>query len=25
HSLSSFGNNFDATFPHRWIGRDGPV
>ncbi|EFN76301.1 hypothetical protein EAI_01202, partial [Harpegnathos saltator] len=25
HSLLSFGNHLDATFPHRWISRNGPV
>ncbi|EFN88739.1 hypothetical protein EAI_04330, partial [Harpegnathos saltator] len=25
HSLYSFGNYLDATFPHRWIGRDSRV
>ncbi|EFN87814.1 hypothetical protein EAI_14920, partial [Harpegnathos saltator] len=25
HSLFSFENHFDVTFPHRWIGRDSPI
>ncbi|EFN79289.1 hypothetical protein EAI_10138, partial [Harpegnathos saltator] len=25
HSLLSFEDHLDGTFPHRWIGRDGPV